>query len=77
MDIKVFSTPTCPYCSRVKEYLTSKGADYEDIDLSSNQEAVGEMVRLSGQMGVPVVVIGEEVVVGFDKERLDELIDKK
>ena len=73
MDVKVYSTPTCPYCKMTKEYLTSKGISYQDIDVSSDREAVQEMVRISGQMGVPVIVINGEPIVGFDKARIDSL----
>jgi glutaredoxin 3 len=76
MEIKVYSTPTCPYCKMAKEYLTSKGISYQDIDVSKNQEASQEMVKVSGQMGVPVIVINGEPIVGFDKARIDSLIEK-
>lgn len=74
MQIKVYSTPTCPYCARAKEYLSSKGVTFDNIDVSQNQSAADEMVKLSGQMGVPVIVIDGEVIIGFDKERIDSLI---
>ena len=75
MNIKIYSTATCPYCKIAKEYLSSKGIDFEDIDVSNNQEAVEEMVKISGQMGVPVIAIGSEVIVGFDKSRIDSLLN--
>jgi len=74
MDIKVYSTPTCPYCKLAKQYLSSKGQSYEDIDVSQNKAALEDMVKLSGQMGVPTVVINGQVVVGFNKERIDTLL---
>ncbi len=74
MDVKIYSTPTCPYCKMAKEYLNSKGISYQDIDVSSNQEAVQEMVRVSGQMGVPVIVIDGQPIVGFDRSRIDSLL---
>lgn len=74
MEIKIYSTPTCPYCKLVKQYLSSKGQSYEDIDVSQNKTALEDMVKLSGQMGVPTVVINGQVVVGFDKERIDSLL---
>ena len=73
MNIKVYSTPTCPYCKMAKEYLSSKGIAYEDIDVSTDNTAAEEMVKVSGQMGVPVVVIDGQSVVGFDKARIDSL----
>ncbi|MBN2483500.1 MAG: glutathione S-transferase N-terminal domain-containing protein [Candidatus Omnitrophica bacterium] len=75
MDIKIFSTPTCPYCHQAKEYLSGKGVPYTDIDVSSDDAARKEMVEVSGQMGVPVLVIDTQVVVGFDKNRIDSLLE--
>jgi len=57
-----------------KEYLSSKGVSYEDIDVSSNGEAADEMIQISGQMGVPVIVIEGNVIVGFDRIRIDSLL---
>ena len=76
MDIKIYSTPTCPYCKMTKEYLSSKGVSYQDFDVSSDKGALEQMVKTSGQMGVPVTVIDGEIVVGFDKARIDSLLEK-
>ncbi|MCM8773169.1 MAG: thioredoxin family protein [Candidatus Omnitrophica bacterium] len=76
MNIKVYSTPTCPYCKMAKQYLASKGFTYEDLDVSQDRESLEEMVRISGQMGVPVIVIDGEVVVGFDRARIDSLLPR-
>lgn len=73
-DIKVYSTPTCPYCKMVKELLSSKSVEYQDIDVSASQESLDEMISVSGQMGVPVVVIGDEVIRGFNKDKIESLI---
>jgi len=75
MEIKVYSTPTCPYCKMAKDYLHSKDAPFEDIDVSSDNQAAEEMVKISGQMGVPVVVVDGQVVVGFDKTRIETLLN--
>lgn len=75
-EVIVYSTPTCPWCSRAKAYLAQLGVPYEDKDVSRDVEAAREMVRISGQMGVPVLVIDGNVVVGFDKPRIDELLKK-
>ena len=72
--VKVYSTPTCPYCHRAKDYLKEKNISFEDIDVSVNREAADEMMKISGQMGVPVITVDDEVVVGFDKNRLEELL---
>ncbi|HHY35438.1 MAG TPA: glutaredoxin family protein [Firmicutes bacterium] len=75
-EVIVYSTPTCPWCSRAKAYLTQLGVPYEDKDVSRDVEAAREMVRISGQMGVPVLVIDGNVVVGFDRPRIDELLKR-
>jgi glutaredoxin 3 len=74
MEIKIYSTPTCPYCKMVKTYLSSKGKAYTDYDVSIDQEALSEMEKLSGQMGVPVVVIDGQIIIGFDQARIDSLL---
>jgi len=74
--ISVYSTPSCPYCVMVKEYLTEKGFDFEDYDVSINLEKRQEMMDLTGgQMGVPVIAIDKDVVLGFDRARIDMLLD--
>jgi glutaredoxin 3 len=69
--ITVYSTPTCPYCRQVKEYLASRGVPFDDRDVSRDAAAAEEMVRLSGQQGVPVTVVDGAVIVGYDRPRLD------
>lgn len=71
-NIKVYSTPTCPWCKRVKDYLKQNNVKYEDSDVSTNRAAAEEMIKKSGQMGVPVIDIDGEIVVGFDKPALDK-----
>lgn len=75
--VKVYSTPTCPYCVTLKQFLKENNIEFEDIDvsLSQNKEALDEMTKKSGQMGVPVVDINGEIVVGFDKEKISELLN--
>jgi len=75
--VKVYSTPTCPYCVTLKEFLKSKEIDFEDIDVSKDMEAQKDMIERSGQMGVPVVDIDGEMVIGFDRERISKLLDIK
>ncbi len=72
--IKVYSTPTCPYCIRLKQFLRDSNIDFENVDVSSNQLAAEEMVRKSGQMGVPVVDIDGEIIIGFDKDRIKQAL---
>ncbi len=73
--ITIYSTPTCTYCVILKNYLKEKGIEYEEIDVSTDLGAQKEMIDKSGQMGVPVSIIGEEVIVGFDRERIAELLN--
>lgn len=75
--VKVWSSKTCPYCTQEKDFLKEHKIEFEDIDVSANQEAANEMVEKSGQMGVPVTDIDGEIVVGFDKEKLKKLLDIK
>lgn len=71
MSVIVYSTPTCPYCRAAKRYLASRGIPFEDIDVSRNRAAAIEMIRKSGQQGVPVLDINGEIIVGFDRPRID------
>lgn len=70
--IKVYSTPTCPYCRMAKEYLDKKGFEFEEVDVAVDREAAQEMIRKSGQMGVPQIEINDKIIVGFDKEAIDK-----
>ena len=70
-DVKIYSTPTCPYCIRTKNYLNEKGISFTNIDVSADEQGLQEMIKLSGQMGVPVVIIDGEIIVGFDQNRIN------
>lgn len=72
--VKVYSTPTCPYCKMAKQFLGENNIEFEDIDVSSNQSAAQEMISKSGQMGVPVLDIEGQMVVGFDKAKIKQLL---
>lgn len=72
--VKVYSTPICPYCIRVKQFLKDSAVKFDDIDVSINQEAAQEMIKRSGQMGVPVIDIDGELIVGFDKEKIKKVL---
>lgn len=76
MKIKVYSTPQCPWCRKVKEYLKDKGVEFENINVAENHEKAQEMVEKSGQMGVPVIDINGKIVLGFDKDNIDMLLEK-
>jgi glutaredoxin-like YruB-family protein len=74
--ILIYSTPTCRYCDLAKDYLKDNGVAFEEINVAANREAAQEMVAKSGQMGVPVIDFGGEIIVGFNRGRLAELISK-
>ncbi len=77
MKVKVFSTSSCPYCVTLKEFLKEHNIEFEDIDVSQNKAALDEMVEKSGQMGVPVIEIDGKIVIGFDKEKISQLLNLK
>lgn len=72
--IKIYSTPVCPYCVSLKEYLSRNNFTYTDVDVSENEKEREEMIELSGQLGVPVVNIDGAIIVGFDKEAIDKAL---
>jgi len=76
-QVKIYSTPSCAYCKMTKQFLTENNIPYEDIDVSVNQLAAQEMISRSGQMGVPVIDIDGQIVVGFDKNKLKQLLNLK
>jgi len=70
--VKVYSTSTCPWCIRAKQFLKENNIDFQNIDVSINQQAVDELMQKSGQMGVPVLDIEGEIIVGFDKDKIKQ-----
>lgn len=74
MNVKVYSTPTCPWCTMAKRYFASKNIPFDDLDVSTDSNAAADMIRKSGQRGVPVIDIDGTVIIGFDKEKIDTLI---
>lgn len=72
--VLVFTTPTCPWCTRVKTYLAQQRVPFREVDISRDATAARDLVRRTGQMGVPVVEIDGRPVVGFDKPRIDRLL---
>lgn len=76
MSVTVYSTPTCPWCTRVKEYLNYKEVKFKEINVAQDRDGAMEMVRKSGQRGVPVVDIDGNIVVGFDQAMIDRLLSR-
>ena len=75
--VTIYSTPTCHFCHMAKDFLTSKGVPFEDFNVATDLEKRKEMTDKSGQMGVPVILIEDQIVVGFDKERILQLLGIK
>lgn len=73
--VKVYSTNSCPWCVKAKNYLSSKGVNFEDLNVQENMEAREEMVSKSKQMGVPVLDIDGTIIVGFDKPEIDKALN--
>lgn len=77
MNVKVYMTPTCPWCKKLKEWLKKKKVAYQEIDVVENDKEREEMVEKSGQMAVPVIDIDGTIIVGFDEKKLEEKLEKK
>ena len=75
--VNIYTTPTCVYCQMAKEFFKENNVSYQEHDVSSDAKAREEMINKSGQMGVPVIEVNDEIIIGFDKERLMELLDIK
>lgn len=74
MSVTIYSTPTCPFCKQAKAFFDKNDVEYTDIDVMHDQEEAQKMIQKSGQMGVPVIDIDGEIVVGFDEKKLKELM---
>ncbi len=74
MQIKIYSTLNCPYCVMAKDFFKSRGLEYQDINVAEDQVAFQEMVKKSGQMGVPVIDIDGNIIVGFNRLEIEKLI---
>jgi glutaredoxin 3 len=74
MSVVVYSTPSCPYCTMVKDFLKKQAVPYEDYDVSRDQRRADEMVRKSGQMGVPVVDVNGRIIVGFRQAEIENAL---
>lgn len=70
----LFTTPSCSYCRMAKKYLREQGIKFKDVDVSRDQTAARDMVKRSGQQGVPVLDIGGKIVVGFDRLKIDHYL---
>ena len=73
----VFSTPTCSFCNQAKRYFKEKNIRFIDVDVSKDQSAAQDMMRRTGQLGVPVILINNKAVIGFDKPKIDLMLNIK
>ncbi len=75
--IKIYSTTHCPYCKMAKDYFDKNKVEYKDYNVEADEEALADMVKKSGQMGVPVIDIDGTIIVGFDRGAIDHVLSHK
>ena len=75
--VKIYTTPACPYCYTLMEFLKEKGIEFEEIDVSKDEKARDEMIKKSGRLEAPIIEIDGQIVVGFDKEKISNLLGIK
>tara|TARA_Y100000310_G_scaffold345759_1_gene469384 strand:+ start:1497 stop:1745 length:249 start_codon:yes stop_codon:yes gene_type:complete len=73
--VKVYTTPTCPWCQKTKEYLKELKVEYKEINVAADEKARNEVFEKSGQMGVPVLDIKGKIIVGYDKEEIKKALE--
>lgn len=71
----IYSTPTCHFCHKAKDFFEENNVDYDDYDVSVDAEKRMEMIQKTGQLGVPVIVIGENIIIGFNQAKVEELLE--
>jgi len=77
MKIKIYTTPSCPWCTTAKKFLKKNNAEFEEIDVAENSKKAQEMIDKSGQMSVPVIDISGEIIIGFDEAAIKKALSKK
>ena len=73
--VVIFTTPACSWCRRAKQYMAEKQVRFKEIDVSRDEDAARDMMRRTGQMGVPVILVGNRPIVGFNRSELDRLLN--
>ncbi len=73
--IKIYSSDNCVYCDKVKAYFDSLGIDYQVVDVDKSEDNAYELIRLTNQSSIPVTLIGEHTIIGFDKEKIDKALE--
>lgn len=74
VTVKIFTTPTCPWCKKAKEYMKKEGIKFKELDVASDEKARDEMIEKSGQSGVPVLEIKDTIIVGFDPKEIKKTL---
>ena len=75
--VKVYTTPTCPHCDMAKQFLREHDVKFEAVDVSKDRKAAAEMIEVSGQMGVPVIMVDKQCIIGFDQPALKKALNLK
>lgn len=75
-EIEVFTTPTCPYCTKIKEWLDNNGYEYTEHNVAEDKDQAKRMIKKTGQRGVPQTLVGDEAVVGFQPEKIEEALQE-
>ncbi|MFH8080458.1 MAG: glutaredoxin domain-containing protein [Candidatus Aenigmatarchaeota archaeon] len=76
MKVKIYTTPNCYFCKMAKQYFESKNIPYEEVDVSVNVDAAKEMIEKTGQMGVPVIEVENNIIIGFNRNALERIFQK-
>jgi glutaredoxin-like YruB-family protein len=77
MKVKIYTLPNCPFCRLAKQFFKENNIDFEEIDVSKDQEAAKKLIEKSGQLGVPVIEIDGKIIVGFNPEAIKEALNLK
>lgn len=75
-DIKVYTTPSCPYCHKLKDWLEEKDYEFEDFNVADDRDAAKEMIERTGQRGVPQTFIGDKEIIGFQPDKIEEAVEQ-
>ncbi len=73
-EVTVYTTSTCPWCTRLKDFLRAEGISFHEVDVGKDPAAAKRMVELTGQRSVPVTTIGEQIIIGYDPDGIKELL---
>jgi glutaredoxin-like YruB-family protein len=73
-EVNVYSTPTCPWCKRAKQFFTENGVEFKDFDVAADVAARKEMIDKSGQLGVPVIEIDGQIIIGYDEPKIKKAL---